>query len=417
MNITILTTYFYPEITATTHLLWDLANDLAEYGAKVTVVTRIPSRGIDQEIKRKYADRKVEKVNSHLRIIRVGSDKTESNSFISRAMRYLVSTVSLYQTAKKISTDVFLISSTPPFLGIAGAFLANKAPAIYNLQDIFPDSLENAGKITEKSILMKVLRKVEQFIYKRQNHIITISKDFQKILLSRGVKENKISVVYNWIDETKVISIPRNENILFDRYGFDSSKFYITYCGNIGYSQNLEMVVDIAKELESEFPDLRFVFIGNGAWKDNLNQYIEDKLINTVTLIPFQQYEDISHVMSLGNVSLVCSKTNIGTSSFPSKTWSIMSASVPVICSFDMNSELCEIITNANCGVCVPAEDKEALKEAIKFVFNHRDELKQLGSNGREYIEKYLNRKAATHQYFDIIKDLSIRTNKINTKK
>jgi glycosyltransferase involved in cell wall biosynthesis len=403
MNITILTTYFYPEITAATHLLWDLANDLAEYGAKVTVVTRVPSRGINQEIKKEYANRKVEKVNSHLRIIRVGSDKTESNSFISRAMRYLVSTVSLYQNAKKIKTDVFLISSTPPFLGIAGAFLANKAPAIYNLQDIFPDSLENAGKVTEKSILMKVFRKVELFIYKRQNHIITISKDFQKILLSRGVKENKISVVYNWIDETKVISIPRNENILFDRYGFDSSKFYITYCGNIGYSQNLEMVVDIAHELEKDYPDIRFVLIGDGAWKTNITNYIEAKCVKSVFLLPFQPYEDISHVMSMGDVSLVCSKTNIGTSSFPSKTWSIMSAAVPVLCSFDKDSELCEIINNAECGVCVPAENKDELKKAIIHAYFHPEELKAMGKNGRKYIEEHLTRKAATRKYFDIL--------------
>jgi glycosyltransferase involved in cell wall biosynthesis len=403
MKITLLTAYYYPEITAATHLLSDLAEDFAEYGAEVTVVTTIPTRGLDEDTKEVYLNRRDEIIKPNLRVIRVGTGAKEGKSFVARALRYGLNVLSIYRTAKKTKTDVFLISSTPPFLGIAGAFLSKKVSTVYNLQDVFPDSLINAGKAKEESIIVRVFRKVEKYIYKKQSHIITISRDFKELLLNRGTNENKISVVYNWIDEAQVVDIPKEENVLFERYGLDKNKFYVTYCGNLGHSQNLEMIIDIAKEIENSFPVIKFVFVGDGAWKSNIEEYIKEVSSKNVTLLPFQPYKDISHVMSLGDVSLVCSKANIGKSSFPSKTWSIMSASRPVICSFDVESELCEIIRVADCGINVPPDDKEALKEAIVYAYQHPEEMRQLGRKGRRYIEGNLTRKAATRQYYNLL--------------
>ena len=403
MKITLLTAYFYPEITAATHLLSDLAEDFAEYGAEVTVVTSMPTRGIDEETRKAYQGRNNEKIGPNISIIRVGSDRNESKNFIARAFRYGLHAYLIYHTAKRIESDVYLVSSTPPFLGIVGAFLSKKTPTVYNLQDVFPDSLVNAGKTKEGSLLIRICRRVERYIYKKQTHIITISRDFKNLLLDRETPENKISTIYNWIDENQVVAVPRKDNVLISRYGLSRDKFYVTYCGNIGYSQNLEMIVDIAKELAEGFLDLGFVFVGDGGWKNNIEKYIKDRVAENVFLLPFQPHEEISHVMSLGDVSLVCSKANVGTSSFPSKTWSIMSANRSVLCSFDVDSELCEIIKNARCGICVPPDDKMALKDAITYAYEHREEMKDLGSNGRKYIETNLSRKAATLQYFEVL--------------
>lgn len=407
MKITILTGYFSPEITPETHLLSNLTEDLAEYGAEVTVITGIPTRGVDEYTRKKYLNLKDEVIKPNIRILRVGTSAREGRNFVARAFRYGLNTVSIYRAAKKTKSDVYLVSSTPPFLGIAGVFLAKKTPVVYNLQDIFPDSLINAGKATENSFIVRVSRKIEKIFYKKQTHILTISRDFKRLILDRETAENKISIVYNWIDEKQIVDIPRESNILFDRYGISRDKFYVTHCGNIGHSQNLEMVIDIAKELSSVIPELSFVFIGDGAWKNNIEKYIKEVSTDNVILLPFQPYEDISHVMSLGDVSLVCSKANVSTSCFPSKTWSIMSAARPVLCSFDKDSELCEIINVADCGICVQPDNKEALKDAIVYTYKHRDKMRLFGINGRRYIEEHLSRKAATHQYFEILVDVA----------
>ncbi|MDA8227543.1 MAG: glycosyltransferase family 4 protein, partial [Desulfitobacterium hafniense] len=238
MKITLLTAYFYPEITAATHLLSDLTQDFAKYGAEVTVVTSIPTRGIDEETRKEYKCRNNEKAGPNIRIIRVGTDRDESKNFIVRAFRYGLNAYLIYHTAKQIESDVYLVSSTPPFLGVAGAFLSKKTPTVYNLQDVFPDSLVNAGKTKEGSLLIRICRKVERYIYKKQTNILTISRDFKNLLLVRGTPENKISMVYNWIDENQVVAVLREKNILISRYGLNKDKFYVTYCGNIGHSRS-----------------------------------------------------------------------------------------------------------------------------------------------------------------------------------
>ena len=122
---------------------------------------------------------------------------------------------------------------------------------------------------------------MEQFTYNNNTHIHTISEDFKQILVSRGLPESKIILVYNWIDEQVVVPIEKKDNILISRYGLDPGKFFVTHCGNIGHSQNLEMVVDIAADLEEDLPDLEFVFIGDGT-KAELERYIQDKGVGNV---------------------------------------------------------------------------------------------------------------------------------------
>lgn len=402
MKITFITRYFEPEILPITHLTHDLVYDMSKYGANITVITGFPTRGIDAEHQARYANMPVEVVGSNIKILRMGSRRAEGKSLFIRAVQYMTFCFDIYTQMSKMrhETDIYFIMSTPPFLGIAGAFLSRKAPTVYNLQDVFPDSLITAKKLSEDSLIIRLFRKVEKWIYKKNTHIITITKDFNKLLLGRGVPQEKISTIYNWIDENAVVPIERQNNCLINRYNIEKSKFIVTYCGNIGHSQNLEMVVDIAKELGE---DVQFVFIGDGGWKNNIEQYIVNKKVINVMMLPFQPYGDIAHVMSLGDVSLVCSKANVGNSSFPSKTWSIMSAGRAVICSFDKNSELCEIINTAKAGLCSDAGDKKGLKNNILKLYADRKLTKELGENGRKYIEKNLTRKQATRKYFDIL--------------
>ena len=121
-------------------------------------------------------------------------------------------------------------------------------------------------------------------------------------------------------------------------------------------------------------------------------------------LLPFQPYKNISHVFSLGDIGLILSKANVGQNSVPSKTWSIMSAERFVLASFDMKSELSSIILEADCGICVPPDDKEAFKNAIVELYNNRAMLVEKGRNGRRYILKNLTREKGTSKYIETIK-------------
>jgi len=224
-------------------------------------------------------------------------------------------------------------------------------------------------------------------------------------LLDKGVPESKIEVVYNWVDQNAVVDIPRSENILFDRYGLDRSKFYITYNGNIGLTQNMDMLLEVAKALESN-EDIQFVLVGNGAYLEDVKRIIAERNVQNVTLLPFQPYEEISHVFSLGDVSLVISKPGVGANSVPSKTWSIMSASRPVLANFDEN-ELKSIIEKNDCGIFTKAGDMVAFTDAILKLYNDRELCREMGKNGRKFVMENLTKEVGTQKYVDVIRSFA----------
>ena len=246
---------------------------------------------------------------------------------------------------------------------------------------------------------------IENFTYRNADKIIVISEDFKRNIMAKGVPEDKIEVIYNWVDEQAVVDVPREQNVLFDRYGLDRSKFYITYSGNIGLTQNMDMLLDVADELRVSHPDIRFVLIGEGAYKAEVERMVKERGLDNVTMLPFQPYEDISHVFSLGDAGLVISKPGVGANSVPSKTWSIMSASRPVLANFDEN-ELKDIIASANCGIFTPAGDKEAFKESIVRLYDDRNLAKQQGANGRTFVMANLTKAVGTAKYVAVLKEV-----------
>jgi glycosyltransferase involved in cell wall biosynthesis len=169
----------------------------------------------------------------------------------------------------------------------------------------------------------------------------------------------------------------------------------------------MDMLLEVAKALE-ENEDIQFVLVGNGTYIEQVKQIVADRNISNVHLLPFQPYEDISHVFSLGDVSLVISKPGVGENSVPSKTWSIMSASRPVLANFDEN-ELKSIIADNNCGIFTKAGDKVAFTDAILKLYNDRKLCKEMGKNGRQFVMDNLTKEIGTRKYVEVVKEFEKR--------
>ena len=406
MKILLLPAYFYPEQAASSYLGDNIRQAMCESGAILELYAPMPTRGISKEVREEYKKRRMEHWHDGKLEIHRFSMYGEGKNPILRALRYVFCWCAQFWKglcAKDI--DLIYLASTPPIQGMLGGLLKKikKVPFVYNLQDIFPDSLAGTGLAKKDGLLWKIGRVIENFTYRNADKIIVISEDFKRNIMEKGVPEEKIVVVYNWVDEEAVKHVPREENKLFDMYGLDRKKFYVTYSGNIGLTQNMDMLLEVAKELETTEPEIQFVLIGEGAYKKRVEEIIAEKNIGNVTLLPFQPYEDISHVFSLGDAGLVISKPGVGENSVPSKTWSILSASRPVLANFDEN-ELKSIVAENQCGIFTKAGDKEAFKQAILDLYHDREHCEQLGRNGREFILKNLTRAVGTQKYVDVIK-------------
>ena len=419
MKVLQLTGYFLPEKAASIYLTENRLEAFGKAGIDTVIWASRPTRGLSDEEYEEYKHKKLEMLYDGKVTVKRFAMYREGRNPILRALRYSFNwIIQLWKGLMEKDVDVIYLASTPPIQGMLGALIKKfrGIPFVYNLQDIFPDSLFNNGLANKGGLLWKIGRVIENFTYKNADKIIVISEDFKKNIMAKGVPEGKIVVVYNWVDQNAVVDIPRERNKLFDAYGLDRSKFYVTYNGNIGLSQNLDMLLSVAEEFQSAkvqafhgneicCTDIHFVLVGNGAYLDEVKRIIAEKKLENVHLLPFQPYEDISHVFSLGDASLVISKPGTGAASVPSKTWSIMSASRPVLANFDEN-ELKQIVEKHHCGIFTKAGDNEAFKQSILALYNNREMAVEMGKNGRQFVMDNLTREVGTQKYVDVIKSV-----------
>ncbi len=402
------TGYFLPEKAASIYLTENRLQSFAENGIRVVIHASRPTRGLSNEEYNHYKKIRNESMyGGMVDVYRFPMFREGSNVF-GRALRYSLNWLfQLCLGLREKNIDCIYLESTPPIQGLLGVLLKKikKIPFVYCLQDIFPDSLVGTKLAKKGSIVWKIGRLIEDTTYKHADKIIVISEDFKNNIIKKGVPEEKISVIYNWVDQDAVKYVSRNHNKLFDKYNLNRNIFYLEYSGNIGLTQNMDMLLDVMKDLKTSHPDIHLLIVGEGAYKTNVESQIKENKLTNVDLIPFQPYELISEVFSLGDVGLVISKPEVGSNSVPSKTWSIMSASRPVLANFDEN-ELKDIINQNECGIFTKAGDKEAFKEAIIRLYNNRELGETYGKNGRNFILNNLTREIGTQKYVDTIKSI-----------
>jgi glycosyltransferase involved in cell wall biosynthesis len=407
--------YFYPEQVSSSHMTRDLNEELFRFGYTIENYVPTPSRGITKALRDKYKGIKLEELDDGHTIVHRFFMFPEGKNPLQRAIRYiLVNLVQYKKGSQAEGIDLIYAGSTPPTQGLLCAKVKRKlvkryghnVPFVFNLQDIFPDSLVNAKMTHKGSLIWKMGRKIEDYAYRNADIIITISEDFKENILAKGVPESKIKVIPNWVNTENVYAVNRDDNILFHKYHLDPSLFYICYSGNIGHSQNLELLLSVAKRIREELPSVHFVLIGEGAAKEETKQKIESEKIDNITMLPFQDYSLIPHVFSLGDAGLIISKPGVGGSSVPSKTWSIMAAERPIIASFDINSELAKLITISETGIVADAGDEAALIEAIRLLVNDFNKRLKMGSNGVKYLKEHANKEMSVRQYLSAMNEV-----------
>lgn len=396
-RILFLDAYYEPEKTAYSHLEHDLVEMLVSHGFDITIICPQPTRAVTKKEHKNFI-KEENAFDGHVLIKRFkcfGERKT----VILRAIRYFVAYVKTFAFAKRENdVDVIFCNSTPPIQGLLAAKLKlyylkkhnRNVPFVYNLQDLFPDSMVNAGIANKKSFVYKVGNKITKKVYQNANQIITISNSFREELIKRGVDENKISVVYNWIDLEKVKPIERSNNPLFDKLCIKRDDRIVCYAGNFGYAQDLDAIVKLANCFENE--SLIFIVFGGGSLFDVYSQKMN--CMKNVFVFPLMPQSMISYVYSLADIYLISCKKGLGDSSFPSKIWSILACNKFVVGLFDEDSEVAHFLEDNNCGQVVNQDDVNRQLDAIKNGLSAKGDF-------RFVAQKYGNKENATYCYLN----------------
>lgn len=401
-KITIITPYFWPEIASNVPLIMDLGEDLYKHGNKVRIVSFFSTNRNKKENIFKIRIGTYKGCN----IVKYPNPFLKKRGLFSKFLESLIFYIwAIYITLRwQFDTDVFFIQSTPPFMSLpVSLFLFKKIPIIYNIQDIFPDSAISAG-ILKNKISIKILRLMEKITYKTISVAAVISVRFKDHVLNISPK-TRVEVIPNWVDTDKIGYIKPEQNELFNKLGINNSKFTVLYAGNLGYAQNLDIILDAAYLLKSQI-DILFLIIGDGQYRVKLEEKIRKAKLNNIILAPMQPIEMISNVYSLASVAIVTVKKGVDFAAVPSKTWTILACGRPLISCVNSHSELGNLIVKNKLGLVVPPDNPQKLCEAILSLYNDPSLCKLLSLNGRKYIEHWLERKVLTNKYNQLILEL-----------
>ena len=406
MKITFITGHLCKERHA---LLNELALDLGEYGAEVTVLTGFPSRRISDEVRQYYLEHPVEQISENVIVRRIGSRRGEGKSLLERMIKYVFLTRQLYKEAKKIPTDAYYLYSSPPFLGYIGCKLAKIAPTLYNAQDLFPDTLVHMKNISNKNPLIAWFRHKEKQVYIKNTRIVTISEDMKNTIASAGCDSEKIDVIYNWADTINLHHVKKSENALMDELGIDKSKFIVSYAGDIGLFQGWDVILESAIILKEQNDEIQFVLIGSGSYKERLLERLEKEQITNVQVLPLQPASRLSEIYSVGDMELVPIEKGITKMALPSKTGVIMSCGSPILALVDKDSEIEKIIKDHNIGVAIEHGSAKKLADAILYCYEHKNDLDEWGKNARAFSLDNYSRKIQTKKYYDVLRKITSR--------
>ncbi len=302
--------------------------------------------------------------------------------------------------AKK--ADVIWVCHPPATIGLAAMTISTlrRTPFVYEIQDLWPDTLSATGMFQNKAGLA-IVGKWCDLIYRRAVKIIVISPGFKKKLIERGVPEDKIEIIYNWTYDC-IVPEGRSEEMAI-KYNM-AGKFNILFAGPMGKAQALESVLDAAKMLDGNQNKAFFTFMGGGIEVNHLKATASDMGLGNVQFLPRVDKSEIGKYLALADVLLVHLRDDpLFRITIPGKTQGSMASGKPILMAVE--GDAAELISNAKAGVTCTPQDPKSIAGAVKQLMRlPRDELEQLGKNGRSYFDNELCLKLGVRKSEAVLK-------------
>lgn len=402
MRILLLTSYFDPEPTPKGLAF---ARELVRQGFEVEVVTGYPSYP-GGRIYPGYRMRLLQReIVDGVHITRVPLYPSHDSSAIRRVMTYVTIAWSflIYGLFVAKKPDVIYAYHPPLTVGFVAVLLCifRRAPVIYDIQDMWPDTLKAVGMLTSERLLAFVGR-VCKWVYQRVDRIVVLSPGFKKLLIERGVASDKVDVIYNWCDAELLVA----ESAALPAEFPDSSRFRIVFAGNIGRAQGLDAVLGAAQQLEQTHSQVTFVFVGGGAALPNLRAKSESMGIGNVVFLPQMPLREVGVVLRAADALLVHLKDDpLFAMTVPSKTQAYMAVGRPII--MGVRGDAADLVEDAGCGLITVPENPDSIVAAVDQLCRMTEtERARMGARGMAYYQARLSLAAGCKSFGRIFREV-----------
>ena len=379
---------YWPDTTATGQLLTELAEDLvAIHGVEVTVVSGYPI-GMDGLPARE--------VRNGVRIIRARGTRFSTRSFAGRAMNYVTYFMSAFWIAlTQAKQDVTVALTDPPIIGLAALAARPRHGMIFYCQDIFP---EVTGLLEDfhSPLVNTILEQINRFLVRRAARIVALGDTMaSRLIHGKGADPAKITIIHNWADTSAIVPSGK-QNSFAAAHGLESL-FVVLHAGNIGLSQNLDVVIEAAGLLKDR-SDILILFIGDGNRKAALESAVAARGLTNVRFLPFQPRDQLRWTYASSDVCLVSLKPGLAGYIVPSKLYPVLAAGRPYIAAVEKMSEVAALTERHRCGVLVEPGDPVQMAEAILRLADQRDVREAMGTRSRVAAELFSReRQVAAH--------------------
>lgn len=379
MHILFLTDNFPPEVNAPASRTFEHAREWVKAGHQVTIITCAPNfpKGhvFDGYRNRPWQSEWMEGI----RVVRVWTYITANEGFIRRILDYISFMVSATLAAPFIKKADMVIGTSPQFFTACAAYLVSRMkriPFVFELRDLWPESIKAVGAMRD-SLAIRMLERIEMFLYKKASVIVSVTHSFKRKLIERGVDGEKIYVVTNGVDLSRFAPTPRDES-LAQELGL-AGCFIAGYIGTHGLAHGLETLLDTAEMFQNEGrADLRFLFLGDGARKAELVQDARRRNLQNVVFIDSVPKADVVRYWTLLDVSIIHLRdTDLFSTVIPSKMFESMGMGIPLL--HGVPGESAGIVERERVGIVFPSGDAKALYAALSSLEEdsvHYNELK-----------------------------------------
>lgn len=406
-SILVLCQLYYPEMVSTGQTLTELCSEMSILGWNVEVVCAQPTTIKDSKI--------IDKVISYngVTIRRVWATRFPKLNLIGRIINQLTYSLStIFYLGFKTGKRPILVLTNPPFLPfsclIAKLFRFD-LKFVLLVFDVYPDTAVHLGLIKNNGLVQYVWDKLNTLSFNASTRIIVIGRCMRDVILEKGRRAGldlgpKIEMIHIWADDSAIMQSNHATPTVLQGRGLEG-KFIALYSGNMGRFHDLETVLEAATKLKNH-PDIRFVFIGEGAKKKLVTETIARlNLSNCVvdTYVPREELGALLHSASVGLSTLLKGQEGL---SVPSKTLGLMSAGLPVIAIMEETSEIARMCHEGDFGRVIAPGDSDRLVQDLIDLHGHPERRKQMGINGQTMLLESLTLRKAARAYSNLFESI-----------
>lgn len=394
--------FYAPDTSATSQILTDIAEALAQGGQSVVIITS----------RRSYDGSQTYQKKAHLR--RVLVERTWSTSFgrthtIGRLCDYLSFSVavSFFVLFSLKKNDVLVAKTDPPMLAIPLSLIAQlkKSKFVNWLQDIFPEVAQELGAGFPDGWLLGPIKRIRNRSLTTADANVVIGERMAKTVGELGVPREKIHIIGNFTDDRSIQPLSEHSPLLRKQWGLNQKDFVIGYSGNLGRAHDLDTILGAATILREE-PYIRFLFIGGGFLHSRLDSEIASRSLGNIILKPYQPRCHLIQTLALPNLHWASLNPRLEGFIVPSKVYGVAAAGRPLLMVGDPQGEIGKLLSIYKFGTCVEPGKSQLATEFILNAMSNPKITKQMGQNARRFIDQKASKSRSIERWRSLFEEL-----------